>query len=320
MGTTCEIEANHNSSIPNSYLSGKVPYSFTPLRTIISRRPTNPKFSTVKSIRTRPGGYRPFFNYTTFIWPTSSITPSTVTTTTETITTTSTSTPTTTTSSSTTSTTTTTTTETAQTTTTSNLPSTSPSMMVKSSLTKANRVSQTIVDYSTTQPVTSCENGGLLIDNVCICLNQFSGVRCELVPGYSDPSLYSTNIIKKDNEMDLSTLLNIETATNSPGDVSRKFIQLVSDKASKMLSSLHQKPLYVVDETSVTKKVSSAESNTKIEETTSQSEKRDRPSSIHSNSENEDEMIPLFTLSRYNGPKGRNGTRSRQIYWPWFGN
>ena len=31
---------------------------------------------------------------------------------------------------------------------------------------------------TTTQPITSCKNGGLLIDNICICLNQFTGPRC----------------------------------------------------------------------------------------------------------------------------------------------
>ncbi len=33
---------------------------------------------------------------------------------------------------------------------------------------------------TTTQPITSCKNGGLLIDNICICLNQFTGPRCNI--------------------------------------------------------------------------------------------------------------------------------------------
>jgi hypothetical protein len=33
----------------------------------------------------------------------------------------------------------------------------------------------------TTQPITSCKNGGLLIDNICICLNQFTGPRCNFL-------------------------------------------------------------------------------------------------------------------------------------------
>ncbi len=36
-------------------------------------------------------------------------------------------------------------------------------------------------DLFTTQPITSCKNGGLLIDNICICLNQFTGPRCNFI-------------------------------------------------------------------------------------------------------------------------------------------
>ncbi len=43
--------------------------------------------------------------------------------------------------------------------------------------------------------ITSCENGGLLIDNSCLCLNQYTGPRCEITPeqavlNENDTSLY----------------------------------------------------------------------------------------------------------------------------------
>lgn len=37
--------------------------------------------------------------------------------------------------------------------------------------------------------ISSCENGGLLIDNMCLCLNQFTGLRCENPPTFSDSIL-----------------------------------------------------------------------------------------------------------------------------------
>lgn len=45
--------------------------------------------------------------------------------------------------------------------------------------------------YTTTQYIANCDNGGLLIDNVCICLNQFTGVRCEIPPTFSDSSAFN---------------------------------------------------------------------------------------------------------------------------------
>lgn len=41
----------------------------------------------------------------------------------------------------------------------------------------------------TTTLILTCENGGLLIDNNCICLNHFSGVRCEIAPIFSEQDL-----------------------------------------------------------------------------------------------------------------------------------
>ncbi len=33
--------------------------------------------------------------------------------------------------------------------------------------------------------ITSCENGGLFVDNSCLCLNQYTGQRCEIAPEQS---------------------------------------------------------------------------------------------------------------------------------------
>ncbi|RNA09760.1 desert hedgehog [Brachionus plicatilis] len=41
----------------------------------------------------------------------------------------------------------------------------------------------------TTSYISRCENGGLLIDNMCLCLNQFTGLRCENPPTFSDSVL-----------------------------------------------------------------------------------------------------------------------------------
>jgi hypothetical protein len=83
----------------------------------------------------------------------------------------------------------------------------------------------------TTPQITSCENGGLLVDNICICLNQFTGVRCEIAPRFNDgltrdsSSQYSSadvidytdeygNLIinsNSNNELDLSTQQHLTT-------------------------------------------------------------------------------------------------------------
>ena len=38
-----------------------------------------------------------------------------------------------------------------------------------------------------------CQNGGLLIDKICICLNSFYGIECEIVPEITTTTATTTN-------------------------------------------------------------------------------------------------------------------------------
>jgi hypothetical protein len=43
-----------------------------------------------------------------------------------------------------------------------------------------------------------CKNGGLLIDNTCICLNSYTGVECEIAPIYLEQTNQEDNLFKYD--------------------------------------------------------------------------------------------------------------------------
>ena len=42
----------------------------------------------------------------------------------------------------------------------------------------------TVAKNETNSKIENCENDGILIENMCICLNQFHGLRCEKAPDY----------------------------------------------------------------------------------------------------------------------------------------
>jgi len=45
----------------------------------------------------------------------------------------------------------------------------------------------------TNSQIENCENGGILIENICVCLNQFHGVRCEKAPSQDSIKNLNTN-------------------------------------------------------------------------------------------------------------------------------
>ena len=55
--------------------------------------------------------------------------------------------------------------------------------------------------YSTTQALIGCENGGILIDNNCICLNHFTGQRCEIPPYVDNNDAYITYMQTREPEL-----------------------------------------------------------------------------------------------------------------------
>jgi hypothetical protein len=55
---------------------------------------------------------------------------------------------------------------------------------ITSTITTTLIISATTIAQPTTLTKFSCENGGIFIDNSCICLNFFTGDRCEIPPGF----------------------------------------------------------------------------------------------------------------------------------------
>jgi hypothetical protein len=147
--------------------------------------------------------------------------------------------------------------------------------------TKANLFTTT--DFSTTPSISSCENGGLLIDNVCICLNQFTGSRCEIAPGFTDQISTTTNAIEK-------------TTSRIP---KTKNLVIGRTKSIKTAQRAESKLIVVEDKENAT-----------ISTTTNESDSQKL-------TESEDDYIPLFTISKFNSKT--NKTLKRNIYWPWFG-
>lgn len=70
--------------------------------------------------------------------------------------------------------------------------------------------------------ISSCENGGLLIDNMCLCLNQFSGLRCEKPPTFTDTFLYT-------KKPELESIEPMST-TSALKDLSTKTIEIETNE------------------------------------------------------------------------------------------
>ncbi len=60
--------------------------------------------------------------------------------------------------------------------------------------------------------ITSCENGGLLIDNSCLCLNQYTGARCEITPEQAALNENDTNFYMPSKQ---SAIAKVKSASNS---------------------------------------------------------------------------------------------------------
>jgi hypothetical protein len=81
--------------------------------------------------------------------------------------------------------------------------------------------------------ITSCENGGLLIDNSCLCLNQYTGPRCETTPeqallNENDTSLYMSS--------KQTVMAKIKSASNP--ELSKNKNQLTINQENENSSSL----------------------------------------------------------------------------------
>jgi len=77
--------------------------------------------------------------------------------------------------------------------------------------TTSSSTTTTTTTTTTSEIITSCENGGLFIDNICICLNQFTGKQCEIAPQFEE-----TTEINKDESESSDATQSASTVTSSP--------------------------------------------------------------------------------------------------------
>ena len=61
----------------------------------------------------------------------------------------------------------------------------------------------------------SCENGGFLIDDICICLNRFRGDRCEIPPSVPFVDLYQTKFVEQTTTTTTATTTKPSTTTTT---------------------------------------------------------------------------------------------------------
>jgi hypothetical protein len=59
--------------------------------------------------------------------------------------------------------------------------------------------------------ITNCENGGLLIDGSCLCLNQYTGPRCEITPEQAVLNENDTNLYLSSKQ---SAIAKVKSASN----------------------------------------------------------------------------------------------------------
>lgn len=166
---------------------------------------------------------------------------------------------------------------------------------------------------TSTQIILKCENGGLLIDNLCICLNQFTGQRCEIAPIFSEQTI-DTNPTR---EPELESI-PYETRENMESD------KIFYKEKSTFFETITTTSTALPTETTTTTMSTTISTTTTSTTTTSTTvETSTGASAIGSlesdQSESDDEIVPVFTLSRYN-VRTKNSTIHRSIYWPWFGN
>lgn len=168
------------------------------------------------------------------------------------------------------------------------------------------------VTFLTTPVIAECENGGLYIDNMCICLNHFTGARCEIAPIFAEQA-----IVEDAEAINMQNSLHGSSPSSLPE--LKKFNEI--EILNKLLNSTN---------TSITTKSININSTNVISTTT----KSINTITIGLNSEvvsleptiirdqvgfdSENELVPVFTLSRYN-VRNKNVTAHRSVYWPWFG-
>jgi hypothetical protein len=103
----------------------------------------------------------------------------------------------------------------ATSTSTTTMTSTITESLESSTTTSTTTTSTTTTTTTTSETITSCENGGLFIDNICICLNQFTGKRCEIAPEFEDTTESNTEVLES-SETTESVSTATKIATSSP--------------------------------------------------------------------------------------------------------
>ena len=75
---------------------------------------------------------------------------------------------------------------------------------------------------SSTTKAVECKNGGLLIDNICICLNKYSGPECEIAPLYMDEAALTRDKINLIESSNAFTRPQMSSAELDEGDAKEK--------------------------------------------------------------------------------------------------
>ena len=181
-----------------------------------------------------------------------------------------------------------------------------------------------------TTHINTCENGGILIDNTCICLNQFSGYRCEILPKLSRFS--SSEIISKESknisdfdsgdlaEKNLNSKLNISTSTfTSTTTQSVTTIEISTTTQTSTTAEVIERT-----ETSIT-----TTSNLNSSPPSNDFPKTITDVAVNSSNNNNTDIykyveyddIQTYRLNRF-GNSRLNFARAmpRAIIWPWLGN
>lgn len=223
---------------------------------------------------------------------------------------------------------------------TTSSPSETTTTSTTSTTTETTTTTYSPIPSTTTELLGKCENGGILVENMCVCLNHFTGPRCE-IPPYVENGAYAAYVQTRQPEL-LSFEMEGVSKMNTidEGDMSMMLTTTVPD----VLSTTE---IPASTETSTTTSTSTTTTTT---ETTTLSSKKPirgpkkslvnfkRPkkpktmtSSALSNNLTSDlmnyqgrgsdaffEIVPLLKLSKY-GTHDYNATRYERLYWPWFG-
>jgi len=146
--------------------------------------------------------------------------------------------------------------------TTASMPSTTastPSTSASTPSTSTTATSPTTPTSTTTEetPRSFCENGGIYIDNICICLNQFTGDRCEIFPGNDENKLFEVtqsldlnpiSPIQEEDEIGNENTLQVIRNTTEASRGSNKELDQTIDKLYPLLNKFHKKAKALIEQ------------------------------------------------------------------------